>query len=222
MEAVSGIVNSPDDSPTADSSMDAVAFEGHYIGQMEMMADPATVARYLDVHQEWFKRCAHPMEVESISQDGYALVIGRFAALGYEVEPKVGLHLMPQNQGIYRIETIPVPGYTPPGYDVDFRAALELTEAPAEIPTAEVATHVAWELNLTVKIHFPRFIHALPSSLVKVSGDRLLNQIVRQVSKRLTRKVQEDFHKSLNLPLPQSYQRHNFWTGWGKGQTAEE
>ncbi|HEY9876917.1 MAG TPA: DUF1997 domain-containing protein [Leptolyngbyaceae cyanobacterium] len=222
MGAVSGFVNSPDDSPTADSSMDAVAFEGHYIGQMEMMADPATVARYLDVHQDWFKRCAHPMEVESITENGYALVIGRFAALGYEVEPKVGLNLMPQDHGVYRIETIPVPGYTPPGYDVDFRAALELTEAPAETPSAEIATHVEWELNLTVKIHFPRFINALPSSLVKASGDRLLNQIVRQVSKRLTRKVQEDFHKTLNLPLPQSYHRHRFWTGWGKGQTGEE
>jgi hypothetical protein len=222
LEAVSGIVESSENSHATDGSMNAVAFEGQYIGQMEMTADPATVARYLDAHQEWFKRSAQPMEVEPIAENGYALKIGKFGALGYEVEPQIGLHLLPQDQGVYRIETIPVPGYTPPGYDVDFRAALQLTEAANEAALNGVGTQVEWNLNLTVKIHFPRFIHALPGSLVKASGDRLLNQIVRQVSKRLTRKVQEDFHQSLDLPLPQSYHRHHFWSGWGKGQSGEE
>lgn len=221
IEAVSGIIDCSDTPNADDGLMNAVAFEGHYIGHMEMTADPATVARYLDAHQDWFKRCAQPMEVEPITENGYALVVGHFGALGYEVEPKVGLHLLPQDQGIYRIETIPVPGYTPPGYDVDFRAALALAEVANEAAKDGVGTEVQWELNLTVKIQFPRFINALPGSLVKVSGDRLLNQIVRQVSKRLTRKVQEDFHKSLDLPLPQSYHRHRFWSSWGKNSSEE-
>lgn len=200
------------------SQSEAMLFEGRYVGQMEMNADRQTVARYLDVHQDWFRRCAEPMEVESISTNGYALVIGHFGALGYEVEPKIGLHLLPQQQGVYRIETIPVPGYTPPGYDVDFRASLELNQKEAEDKTLSIYTQVDWELHLTVGIQFPRFIHALPKSLVKASGDRLLNQIVRQVSKRLTRKVQEDFHRVENRPLPASYHRHRFWSGWSRDE----
>ena len=70
-----------------------------------------------------------------------------------------------------------------------------------ELPV-EQATHVQWELNLQTKVQMPKFIQALPQSLVKASGDRLLNQIVKQISKRLTRKVQEDFHTMMNLPLP--------------------
>ena len=42
----------------------------------------------------------------------------------------------------------------------------------------------------------------LPESLVQTSGDHLLRQIVRQISRRLTWKVQEDFHASHGMECP--------------------
>ena len=180
-------------------------FEGYYVGNMEMSADINTVANYLDSHQGWFSRCAKPMDVKPIGNNGYAISLGRFGSLNFQVQPKIGLHLLPQNQGIYRIETIPVPGHEPEGYDVDFKAAMSLAEKQQTDLSARQATHVEWELNLQTKVHMPKFIQALPQSLVKASGDKLLNQIVRQISKRLTHKVQEDFHTMMNLPLP----KHN-------------
>jgi Protein of unknown function (DUF1997). len=45
-------------------------------------------------------------------------------------------------------------------------------------------------------------ITMLPDGLVQSSGDRLLRQIVRQISRRLTWKVQEDFHGSHGLVCP--------------------
>jgi len=193
------------------SVMDPVHFNGYYTSCMEMWADARTVADYLDVHSEWFRRCASPMTADPLGDNGYALTIGKFGAMGYEVEPKIGLHLLPQDaNGNYCIETIPVPDYTPPGYTVDFRAQLQLCEVSG--PTAEgmkqgtgapqTITRVEWELHLDVAIQFPRFIHALPRTLIESTGDRLLNQIVRQVSRRLTHKVQEDFHSTRGLPLP--------------------
>jgi len=195
-------------------------FHGAFASCMEMYAEAAAVARYLDAHREWFPRCAHPMKAELIGENGYALTIGKFGSFGYEVEPKVGLDLLPQNQGVYRIQTIAVPGYEPPGYDVDFRAALQLVEttpdaaqfAPGEIASGQLPaliTRVEWELDLNVMIQFPRFIHALPQSLIQTTGDRLLNQIVRQVSRCLTHKVQEDFHSALDVPFPKK--RRNLW-----------
>ena len=87
---------------------------------------------------------------------------------------------------------------------MDFQAAMHLLEKPkAEEPVSPI-TQIEWDLKLSVWLQFPRFIRALPLSFVKATGDRVLNQIVRQVSRRLTRKVQEDFHQSLNLPLPDS------------------
>jgi hypothetical protein len=177
-------------------------FHSQFVDSMEMNADRQTVATYLDSHQGWFRRCAHPMQVESIGTNSYALIIGHFGAFGYDIEPKIGLDLLPQDAGIYRIETVPIPGYTSIGYEVDFQASLELVErdqAPSDI--AKI-THVEWQLDLTVTIQFPRFIHALPDMLIQNTGDRLLKQIVRQVSRRLTHKVQEDFHSSRNLPMP--------------------
>lgn len=188
-------------------------FQGNYIGHMEMYADAAIVAQYLDAHQEWFPQCAQPMEVEPIGKNGYGLTVGKYKSLNHVVEPKIGLHLLPQEEGVYRIETIPVPGYNPEGYDVDFNASMTLCEGAAEdIPEdidVEKTTHVEWELNLSTWVEVPRFVQVLPDNLVKASGDQLLNQIVRQVSKRLTRKVQNKFHTAMGLPVPSSQKR--FW-----------
>ncbi|GAC1466088.1 MAG: hypothetical protein NVSMB70_11780 [Chamaesiphon sp.] len=188
----------------APSTSEPLRFHGHFEDCMEMYADARTVEKYLDDHQDWFGRCAYPMTVESLGQNGYALIIGRFGAFGYQVEPKVGLELMPSHQGVYRIRTIPVPNYTAPGYDVDFNAALELVEASinkSNLPGA--LTQVKWQLDLAVYIQFPKFIHKLPTSVIQSTGDRILCQIVRQVSRRLTYKVQQDFHTKLGIPFPQ-------------------
>lgn len=222
MPTTEPVAPSPGEMPPTEAVAKAsvLLFEGQYAGQMDMAADLDTVGQYLNSHRGWFTRCAHPMQAEPLSDHGYALIVGRFSVLSYEVEPKVGLYLSPVEHQVYRIDTIPVPGYVPPGYDVDFRAVLRLGEKPDPLPQevalGTVITQVDWELSLTVKIHKPRFVDALPYGLVKGSGDRLLNQVVRQVSKRLTRKVQEDFHSSYNLPLPPTYHRHHFWSNWGK------
>jgi hypothetical protein len=192
------------------STTELTRFHGTFSSSMEMYAAAQTVAQYLDGHREWFPRCAQPMKSEPIGETGYALIVGRFGAFGYDVEPKIGLDLLPQQEGIYRITTVSVPGYAPPGYDVDFQAALQLIEIEPDLslfPNKEQAllpnkiTHVEWELDLQVFLHFPRFIQALPKSLVQSTGDRLLNQIVRQVSRRLTQKVQEDFHTTAGVPF---------------------
>jgi len=184
-------------------------FEGNYLGEMKMSADAKTVADYLDAHSEWFTRCAKPMTVEAIGDNGYALILGRFSNLNFSLEPKIGLHLLPQEAGVYRIETIPVPGYEPEGYSVDFQAAMTLNEMASDGLPGQPMTKVEWELKLHTAVQMPRFIQALPYGFVKTSGDKLLNQIVKQISRRLTRKVQKDFHTMLDLPLPDA--RKAFW-----------
>lgn len=177
-------------------------FHGKFTDCMEMSAPAPTVANYLDAHQGWFCRCAQPMRVEQLQENAYALTIGRFGSFGYEVEPKVGLELLPPDQGIYRIKTVPVPNYVAPGYDVDFQAMMELVEAPSLKENSHPITRVEWNLDLAVVVQFPKFIQRLPKSLVQNTGDRLLHRIVKQVSRRLTHKVQQDFHQSLGLTVP--------------------
>ncbi|QLE42656.1 DUF1997 domain-containing protein [Nostoc sp. C052] len=202
-EAVLPVVSTPEetkDTLTETNVATLTKFYGRYQDCMEMAAPVEKVAEYLNAHSSWFSRCAEPMKVQSLGENGYALVIGRFGSFGYEVEPKIGLELLPPEEGIYRIRTIPIPDYQPPGYDVDYRASLQLVKTDVPTSIGEV-TRVEWELDLIVYLHFPRFIQRLPKSIVQSTGDRLLNQIVRQVSRRLTRKVQQDFHKSLEIPF---------------------
>jgi Protein of unknown function (DUF1997) len=208
LETTAGSIEDYRLADTEAQETEASCFQQHFSSCMEMYAEPERVARYLDAHRGWFPRCAHPMKADLIGENGYALTIGKFGSFGYEVEPKVGLNLLPQADGVYRIQTIPVPDYEAPGYEVDFRAALHLVEAtpdPKQFAAGQMPAHltqVEWELNLKVMIHFPRFVHRLPQSLIQTTGDRLLNQIVRQVSRCLTHKVQEDFHSTENLAFP--------------------
>ncbi|MEM9766753.1 MAG: DUF1997 domain-containing protein [Cyanobacteria bacterium P01_D01_bin.71] len=226
LESVSHIVDQVDggqDSHTAETERStSVLFHGDYAGCMEMAAARKTVAGYLDDHQAWFLRCAHPMTATPLGSNGYDLTVGHFGALGYDVEPKIGLHLLPQDHGVYRIETIEIPGYEAPGYEVDFKAALKLNETTSD--SGQVLTQVDWELDLKVWVSFPRFIQAWPKRIIHKTGEHLLSQIVRQVSKRLTHRVQQDFHETLDLPYPESYRKrsHHFFDRFAKGKDESE
>lgn len=191
-------------------------FQGNFIGYMDMYSDADTVTKYLDAHDHWFVSCAHPMKVEPLGNNGYILIVGRFSSFGYEVEPKVALVFHLAQNRVYKMHTVPVPNYEYPGYKVQYDAAMELQEVTPEkilganltkifspnqsIPS--IMTRVAWKLDLIVTVDFPQFIYKLPVSLIQKTGDRLLSQIVRQISPRLTYKVQKDFHTRLNLPIP--------------------
>jgi hypothetical protein len=194
-----------------------VHFQTHFEGHMEMYGDARLVAEYLNAHEGWFCRCAQPMKVEPIGDNGYILTIGKFGAFGYEVEPKIAVVLQPPRDAIYLMSSIPVPDYQAPGYEVDYQASMELIEIPVELAESGIAaafrkksasklpsviTKVRWQLHMNVAVQFPKFIYKLPLSIVQSTGDRLLAQIVRQVSPRLTQKVQQDFHARFNLPLP--------------------
>ena len=190
-------------------------FEVGFRGRMDMYSDVDTVAQYLNAHEGWFCRCAQPMKVEPLGDNGYVLTVGKYGSFGYEVEPKMGVILHPPVNRVYQMQTIPIPDYEAPGYDVNYQASMELIEIATKdrmeskeglflrkqnLP--DRLTEVKWTLNLSVEVEFPQFINRLSSSLIQNTGDRLLSQIVRQVSPRLTYKVQQDFHNSHQLPTP--------------------
>ncbi len=183
----------------SDDRLQPFCFKHHFTDTMLMGADLKTVANYLDAHQGWFTRCAQPMQVQPIGQNGYALTIGKYGSFGYTVEPKVGLELLPQDSGVYRIQTVAVPNYTAPGYEVIFNAEMRLQETVAGDC---LGTKISWDLDLQVYIHFPKFIYKLPAGVIQGTGDKCLKQIVACVSRRLTHKVQQDFHGSLGLKIP--------------------
>jgi len=181
---------------------------------MEMRAPAAVVSGYLDEHQGWFQSCASPMEVISLGERGYTLSLGRFGNFGFEVEPTIGLELLPEDNGVYSIITVPLPSTDPAlagVYDVDFNASLELDEAGLEgskevshedVDRLMAHTLVRWQLDLAVWIRLPSMLTLLPGGLLQSSGDHLLRQIVRQISRRLTWKVQADFHARHGIPCP--------------------
>jgi hypothetical protein len=200
--------------------VELIWFGTHFEDRMEMYADAATVAEHLNNHKSWFCQCALPMKAEPIGENGYDLLIGRFGAFGYRVEARIGLELLPPDaEGCYLIKTIPVPNYTSPGYEVDFRSAMKLVEIPsqefaADWPSSERAklpptiTSAGWKLDLAVGVYFPKFIRSMSASLIQKTGEGLLEKIIKQVNRRLTYKTQLVFHESLGIPFPKKPHKH--------------
>jgi hypothetical protein len=189
-------------------------FKVSFNGRMDMYSDLDTVAKYLDAHEGWFCRCAQPMKVEPLADNGYILTVGKFGSFGYEVEPKIAVVLNPPVDRVYFMQTIPLPDCDE-GYEVNYRAKMKLQEVAnnttqiqskglfnKQTTIPQRITEVGWDLDLKVKVEFPQFISKLSPSLIQATGDRLLTQIVRQISPRLTYKVQQDFHNSHNLSVP--------------------
>lgn len=190
------------------------AFTVSFNGQMDMYSDIDTVAKYLDAHEGWFCRCAQPMKVEPLTNNGYMLTVGKFGSFGYEVEPKIAVVLNPPQDRVYLMHTIPLPEGNE-GYEVNYHAKMKLQEIAGgttqiqnkglfgkQIIIPERITEVTWDLDLKVQVEFPQFISKLSPNLIQATGDRLLAQIVRQISPRLTYKVQQDFHHSHSLAMP--------------------
>lgn len=189
-------------------------FNVSFNGQMDMYSDVETVAEYLNAHEGWFCRCAQPMKVEPLTENGYILTVGKFGSFGYEVEPKIGVVLNPPVDRVYLMHTIAIPNGDE-GYEVNYHARMELNEVAGnsikaqskglfnkQVIVPERITEVSWNLDLKVKVEFPQFISKLSYNLIQATGDRLLAEIVRQVSPRLTYKVQQDFHRSHSLAMP--------------------
>ncbi|WP_013324346.1 DUF1997 domain-containing protein [Gloeothece verrucosa] len=199
------------------ASATPVDFQTHFAGCMEMYSDAQTVAHYLAAHEGWFCRCAEPMKTQSFGENGYILAIGRYGAFGFDVEPKMAVILAPAVDNTYDMYSVAIPDEPYMGYEVDYQASMRLDEISvdqaakgieqifkkqgmSEVP--QVITRVKWQLHLKVSVRFPKFIYKLPVSVIQKTGDRVLTEIVRQISPRLTLKVQKDFHQSHELPLP--------------------
>jgi hypothetical protein len=196
---------------------DPVTFHTDFQGIMEMYSDEKTVTNYINDHNGWFIRCASPMTAEPFGDNGYTLIVGHYGAFGYEVEPQMSVILEAPHDRHYAMYSVPNPNFKDQGYEVDYRSEMEIQ--PIEISQAakgiekvfakenitslpEQITCIHWHLHLEVKVKFPKFIYRLPMNVIVSTGDRLLAQIIKQVSPHFSYKVQKDFHTRYNLPIP--------------------
>lgn len=200
-------------------SQPTMSFQTRCAGMMEMYSDHQTVSDYLNNHQGWFVRCAEPMKVVPFGDNGYTLTIGNYGAFGYHLEPQMTVILEGGKSQGYSMYSVSNPHLSNSNYEINYRSDLAIQSIPISQDINKVArqqgqdilaeniTQINWQLDLSVKIQFPAFIYKLPMSLIKSTGNRLLTQIVKQISPRLSYKIQKDFHHRLDLPIPPATSR---------------
>lgn len=194
-----------------------MTFQTCYQGTMLMYHDLAVVADYLNSHEGWFKRCAEPMQAEPLTENGYLLTVGKFGSFGYDVVPRIAVVLDAPVGTCYKMYNVEIPDEPEQSYAIAYNAEMNLSEIAwgaaihnaekaakllGDRPVPETITQVDWHLHLEVQVQFPPFIYKIPRKLLQSTGDRLLSSIVAQISPRLTSKVQQDFHRTHNLPKP--------------------
>jgi hypothetical protein len=165
-------------------------------GQVDLETDRETLACYLRGHGQWIQHCFQPLRVEPLSAETYRLQFFRMGGLGFELEPSFGIKIWPEEDYLFRLTSIELPGDAALPYRVDCQASFRLEELPGSPAT----TRVHWDLHLDVRLHLPKFLHVLPRKLVQGVGSQVVQQVTRSLSNRLTHNVCSDFYRSVGRP----------------------
>ncbi|MFS8777437.1 DUF1997 domain-containing protein [Synechococcus sp. W70.1] len=165
-------------------------------GQVDLETDRETLACYLRGHGQWIQRCFQPLRVEPLSAETYRLQFFRMGGLGFELEPSFGIKIWPEEDYLFRLTSIELPGDAALPYRVDCQASFRLEELPGSPAT----TRVHWDLHLDVRLHLPKFLHVLPRKLVQGVGSQVVQQVTRSLSNRFTHNVCSDFYRSVGRP----------------------
>jgi len=165
-------------------------------GQVDLETDRETLACYLRGHGQWIQRCFQPLRVEPLSAETYRLQFFRMGGLGFELEPSFGIKIWPEEDYLFRLTSIELPGDAALPYRVDCQASFRLEELPGSPAT----TRVHWDLHLDVRLHLPKFLHVLPRQLVQGVGSQVVQQVTRSLSNRFTHNVCSDFYRSVGRP----------------------
>lgn len=170
-------------------------------GQVDLETDRETLAHYLRGHSQWIQHCFRPLQVEALSADSYKLQFFRMGGLGFELEPCFGVKIWPDENYVFRLTSIELPGDAAMPYRVNCQAVFRLEELRGS-PEGEYpqTTRVHWDLNLEIKLSLPGFLQILPHNLVQQVANQVVQQVTRSMSDRLTHNICSDFYRSIERP----------------------
>jgi hypothetical protein len=197
--------NTPQDAP-ADSSARTIEILADRQGQVDLQTDLPRLADYLQNHRDWIDHCFKPLKVEALSANTYKLQFFRIGGLGFELEPCFGVKIWADEGNIFRLSSIELPSDAHLPYKVDCQSYFRLEELSRsegqDQPDQKEDSHptltrVHWDLQLCIQMELPGFLLALPRNLVHRVGTKVVVQVTRSMSDRLTHNVCTDFYKSI-------------------------
>lgn len=166
-------------------------------GRVDLETDRLTLAHYLHDHAEWIERCFKPLKVFPLSPETYKLQFFRIGGLGFELEPCFGVKIWPEQDSVFWLSSIDLPEEEGLPYSVDCLSYFRLEELDLDSHHGPL-TRVHWDLKLDIWMQLPGFLQALPYPLVYRVGARVVNQVTRSMSDRLTHNVCTDFYRSVH------------------------
>ncbi len=182
-------------------------------GQVDLQTDAPTFATYLDSHRDWMERCFKPLKVLPLTDDSYKVQFFRIAGLGLEVEPCFGIQLWSEDRSLFRLRSIELPMEAETPYQITCLSSFRLEPLEPASPLSGYSAggfvretsrgssppmiRVHWHLNLLVGMELPGLVKSLPSAFVHRVASRIVNQVTRSMSERLTRNVCSDFYQTI-------------------------
>lgn len=161
-------------------------------GEVDMSTSVAPLATYLRAHDQWIEPCFKPLKVTPLSPESYQLKFFRMGALGFELEPCFGIEIGSQDDRLFFLHSIPLPGDNELPYSVDCASEFRLEERQE---AGAAVTRVHWTLHLDIIVELPRFLQLLPRKRVRAVAEALVNQVARRMCNRLTQNICNDYYQ---------------------------
>jgi len=163
-------------------------------GEVDLETPVEDLAKYLRHHHQWIHRCFKPLTVQPLGGADYRLQFFRIGGLGFELEPHFAITIWEEPQHCFRLASLNLPEDQSLPYRVDCQATFRIEQLALD-PTP--IARVYWGLLLKIDIELPGFLQVLSRSLVQKVGIKVVNQVTRSMSDRLTHNVCTDFYRSV-------------------------
>lgn len=152
------------------------------------------LAEYLRDHPNWIDRCFKPLTVTPLSEASYRLQFFRMGGLGFELEPHFGIQIGSENDTLFYLDSIELPGDAECPYQVNCHSEFRLEERQEK--NAPI-TRVYWTLHLDIVVQLPKFLQVLPRKRVKSVAEGLVSGVARRMCDRLTHNICKDYAKHI-------------------------
>ncbi|MEN9205145.1 MAG: DUF1997 domain-containing protein [Thermostichales cyanobacterium DRC_bins_46] len=163
-------------------------------GEVDLETPVEELAGYLRHHQEWIHRCFKPLKVQPLGNADYRLQFFRIGGLGFELEPHFAITIWEDPLHCFRLTSLALPEDASLPYQVDCQASFRIEQHSSD---PQPLTRVYWDLTLKIDLELPGFLQVLPRPLVQKVGIKVVNQVTRSMSDRLTHNVCTDFYRSV-------------------------
>ena len=165
--------------------------------ELPFIQQPIPIEQYFQKPKRLVAAIADPTLSEQLSETEFRLKMRPIHFLEiYQIQPTVTLSFRSDIPGIILLESqdCVIQGYD----DLNDRFSLKVKGRLASYQTEAKHYHLRGIANLSVKVALPAPLSFLPNSLIEMTGDTILKEILGRIKRKLLNQLLQDYYQWAN------------------------